>query len=220
MSVTPPVEYAPEYTPAQRLRIVVLGLVAGALVLAVCQFWLFPLLRAFAPAAHCRTVFGFSGVAVLFRGVFVGLPLSSALLVAVLLGRRGMKVLREGRVPPSGEKVFRRTPIVRGVKAKALGWVQLLAAVPLLALAVWGVFQAQAMVAQAQRHPVRCAPAVSQLGALAAPPGVTRQGAGWESTPRAFIAESAWRQLLRPVLPCVLPSAAGRHQPQAAFTSM
>ena len=196
MSVTPPVEYAPEYTPAQRLRIVVLGLVAGALVLAVCQFWLFPLLRAFAPAAHCRTVFGFSGVAVLFHGVFVGLPLSSALLVAVLLGRRGMKVLREGRVPPSGEKVFRRTPIVRGMKAKALGWVQLLAAVPLLGLAVWGVFQAQALVAQA------------------------RQGAEWESTPRAFIAESAWRQLLRPVLPCARQGAAGGHPPQAAFTSM
>ena len=172
--MTPPVEYAPEYTAAQRLRIVVLGLVAGAWVLALCQFWLSPLVRAFSASAHCRTVFGFSGVAVLFHGVFVGLPLTSALLVAMLLGRRGIKVLREGRMPPAGEKVFRRTPIVRGVKAKALGWVQLLAAVPLLGLAVWGAFQAQGMVAEVQRHPVRCAPAVPYHGMSVAPPEVLR----------------------------------------------
>lgn len=155
------VEYAPEYTAAQRLRMAVMGVAAGAPVLAACQFWLFPLLRAFAASAHCRTLFGFSGVAVLFHGIFVGLPLGTALLVAMLVGRRGLKVLRQGRIPPLGEKVFRRTPVVRGLKAKALGWIQLLAAVPLLGLAAWGAFQAQAMVAEAQRHPVRCAPAVS-----------------------------------------------------------
>jgi hypothetical protein len=155
------IEYAPEYTAAQRRRIVVLGVAAGALVLAVCQFWLFPMWREFSATAQCRTVFGFNGMAVLFHGLFVGLPLGSALLVAMLVGWRGAKVLRQGRIPPVGEKVLRRTPVVRGAKAKALGWVQLLAAVPLLGLAVWGAFQAQALLAEVQRHPARCAPAHS-----------------------------------------------------------
>ena len=153
-----PVEYAPEYSHAERVRFVVLGTAAGALVVAGCQFWFFPLLREFSASAHCRNVLGVSGIAVLFYGVFVGVPLHAALLVGALIGRRGFKVLREGRLPPSGEKVFRPTPVIRGAKAKLLGYVQLFAAAPLFGLAVWGVVQAQATVQQAQQYPVRCAP--------------------------------------------------------------
>lgn len=149
----PSVEYAPEYSLAERVRFAVFGLAAGALVVAVCQLWLFPQLREFSTSAHCRSVFGFSGTAVLFHGVFVGLPLLAALLVGVLVGRRGVKVLRQGRLPPSGEKVFRRTPVIRGVKAKAIGYVQLIAAVPLLGLAIWGTFEARALVDQFHRQP-------------------------------------------------------------------
>ncbi len=148
-----PIEYAPEYSPAERVRFLALGLAAGAVVVAVCQLWLFPLLREFSASAHCRSVFGFSGIAVLFYGMFVGVPLLVALLVGVLVGRRGVKVLRQGRLPPSGERVFRRTPVIRGVKAKVIGCVQLIAAVPLLGLAIWGTFQARALVDQFHRQP-------------------------------------------------------------------
>jgi len=104
------VEYAPEYSHAERIRFVVLGSAIGAMLVGVCQFWFFPWMREFSASASCRTVLGFSGNAVLFYGVFVGIPLHAALLVCVLVGRRGYRVLRQGRVPPEGERVFRRTP--------------------------------------------------------------------------------------------------------------
>ena len=151
----PPIEYAPEYSPAERVRFLVFGLAAGAVVIAVHQLWLIPLLRAFSATAHCRSVFGFSGIAVLFHGLFVGVPLLVALLVGLVVGRRGAKVLRQGRLPPAGEKVFRRTAVIRGTKARLLGWVQLLAALPAFGLAVWGVFQAQSIVDQFHRQPTR-----------------------------------------------------------------
>jgi hypothetical protein len=153
-----PVEYAPEYSHAERVRFFVLGSAAGALVFVVCQFWFFPLLREFSASAHCRSVLGISGIAVLFYGVFVGVPLHAALLLGALAGRRGFKVLREGRHPPSGEKVFRPTPVIRGTKAKMFGYLQLFAAAPLFGLAVWGGFQAQGLVKQAQERPAQCAP--------------------------------------------------------------
>jgi hypothetical protein len=152
------VEYAPEYSHAERIRFVVLAVAAGALIVGVCKLWFFPWLREFSASASCRTVFGFSGTAVLFYSVFVGVPLHAALLIGVSLGRRGFRVLRQGRMPPVGERVFRRTPVVRGVKARWLGYVQLFAAIPPLVLSVWGVYQAPSLVRQAERHPASCAP--------------------------------------------------------------
>lgn len=152
------VEFAPEYTKTERVRFVVLSLGAGALLILLCQLWFFPWLREFAASAHCRLVFGLKGTSVLFYGAFVGVPLHAALLLGALVGRRGYRVLREGRVPPSGEKVFRPTRVRRGRKAKLSGYIQVFSAVPLLALAVWGGFQAQALAAQAESARQKCAP--------------------------------------------------------------
>ncbi len=151
-------EYAPEYSHAERAHIVALGTLASVVLIGVCQFWLFPWLHEFSESAHCRTVFGVSGTAVLFYGIFIGIPLHAALLVILLVGRRGFKVVREGRIPPAGEKVFRPTRIIRGVRAKLLGYVQLFAAVPLLCIVAWGAFQAESSVKQAYERPSRCAP--------------------------------------------------------------
>ena len=163
-----PVDYAPEYSHAERIRFVVRGVIAGALIVAVCQLWFFPLLREFSADAHCRSVLGVSGIAVVFYGVFVGVPLQAALLLAAFVGRRGYKVLREGRLPPAGEKVFRPTPVIRGTRAKMLGYVYLLAAAPLFGMAVWGSFQAQLLVTEAHNRPKSCA-ANPSVGSAAAP---------------------------------------------------
>ncbi len=175
------VEFAPEYTRTERVRFVVLSLGAGAFLMLLCQLWLFPWLREFAASAHCRLVFGFKGTSLLFYGVFVGVPLLAALLLGTLVGRRGYRVLREGRIPPSGEKVFRPTRIRRGREAKLSGYIQLVSPVPLLALAVWGGFQAQALVVQAESTRERCAPNPSiegtsniRLRLLSAAPHVKR----------------------------------------------
>src|SRR5690606_7497780 len=68
----------------------------------------------FANMSPCYELWGISGVTILFHALFVGIPLLSALAVAVLISRRGLKILRDVQVPYQGEKVFRLTRIKRG----------------------------------------------------------------------------------------------------------
>ena len=154
-------EFSEEHTNAERIRFVALGTLAGALVVAVCKLWFFPWLSAFSASAPCRSVFGFSGSAVLAHGLFVGMPLFAALLVIVTLGRRGLRIVREGRVPTSGEKVFRRTRIQRGAKAKIIGYAHVFAATPMLALSIWGTYQAETFARLSDRKPSACEAALS-----------------------------------------------------------
>lgn len=162
-------EFADEYTAAERMRIVAVGTVAGAVIVAADKLWLFPWLRAFSASAGCQSIYGVGGTTVLGYGLFVGLPLLASLLIAATLGRRGLRILREGRVPPSREKVFRRTRIKRGSQAKAIGYLQVLAAAPMLALSVWGTNQAGVFAHRSDGAPGECPAAVpsSRL-----PPGV------------------------------------------------
>lgn len=159
-----PAEFAPEYSRTERVRFAALGVaVGGALTLAL-RLWFFPWLRDFSSSAHCQTVLGVKGTVVLFYGIFVGVPTFAGLVVALTLGRRGYRIVREGRTPPSGEKVFRPTPVVWGLRAKVLGYIQLFAVVPLIVIAVWGSFQAQSLIAQAEEPSANQAPNPSVKG--------------------------------------------------------
>jgi hypothetical protein len=82
------------------------------------------------------------GVQVLFYGLLVFMPLGLALVIGLTIGRRGYRILRDGQLPPAGEKVFRPTRIERGRKAKVMGYAHMLAPLLLVAIAVWGVPQA------------------------------------------------------------------------------
>src|SRR5438552_10778300 len=140
MSSSP--EYAPEYTRRERARI------AGALVFAcvviygLSEYWFRPALSEFAATAHCRSVLGMRGSSLLFYGFFVGFPLLLCIITFATLGRRGIAVLRSGQEPPPGQKVFRPTPIRRGKPARRIGLFNVFAALPFLAIAFWGYFQA------------------------------------------------------------------------------
>lgn len=136
-------EFAEQYTKAESIRIVVLGTIAGAAVIFLGKAWLFPAISEFARTAHCRTLFGFDGVAVLWYSLFVGLPLHAAVLLLATVGWRGYKTIRDGQFPPQREKVTRPTRIRRGLAARRIGYLHLIACVPLFALAVWGYYQAE-----------------------------------------------------------------------------
>ncbi len=154
-------EFAEEHTDAERIRLVVVVALAGALFVAVCKLWFFPWLRVFSESAACRSVFGIDGATVLGYGLFVGIPLFATLLVVVTAGRRGVRIVREGRVPPSGEKVFRRTRIRRGAMATVIGYVHALSATPLVAMCIWGNYQVDAFARQLDRNRSECAAALS-----------------------------------------------------------
>lgn len=140
-------EFAAEYTPAQKIRLLVFYLFAGGATVLLSEGWLFPAISLFAASAHCREVFGFPGLTVLFYGLFVGIPLFFALVASLTISRRGYRILRDGQSPPIDEKVLRPTRIVRGSKAKLTGYFQLLSPLPLLAFAAWGLLQANQLSA-------------------------------------------------------------------------
>ncbi|MBA8886824.1 hypothetical protein FHW12_001015 [Dokdonella fugitiva] len=155
------------YTPRERIRFVAFGVAAGLLAIGISKLWFFPWLHAFAASAPCRTVFGHGGTAALLYGVFVGLPGFIGLVMAATFGRRGMRILRDGQVPPLGEKSFRLTRIRRGGRATVIGYLHIVMFVPFVALALWGSVQATALTRQVQRKAVDCTAAANPFRALA-----------------------------------------------------
>jgi hypothetical protein len=151
-----PPEFAEMYSTAERIKFIVRYIISGGAIFVVSKFYFFPWLTQFANTAHCRIVLGMDGRFVVWYGLFIGIPLSATLIVASTMGYRGYKVLRDGQAPPRGEKVFKPTRIVRGVKAKMIGYFQLLSFVPFLAFAIWGGFQAHTMSVAAQAKPNKC----------------------------------------------------------------
>jgi len=163
-------EFAEEYTRAERLRFVVLGVAAGAALVLASRSWLLPWLSAFAASAPCRQLLGIGAVTWLWYGLFVGIPLFGAAVVAATMGRRGYKVLRDGQMPPVGEKVFLPTRIKRGTGAKIAGYARLFAFAPFVVLAIWGSAQAAALSGHAEAgHPQCKAEGVAHDGARPVP---------------------------------------------------
>ncbi|MBU1235421.1 MAG: hypothetical protein KJ634_00040 [Gammaproteobacteria bacterium] len=136
-------EFAPLYSKAERIRLVLIWGAIWLLAVAFLKLWFFPAFKQYVEVAPCTTVFGFDGVAVLFFGVFVGIPVISAMLVGGIFGVTGYKVLRDGQFPPIGEKVLRPTRIRKGWQSRLLGYLHFLPVVLFLTLAVWGGFQAE-----------------------------------------------------------------------------
>lgn len=145
-------EFAEPYSRAERLRFVGIGAVAGVAAILAGKLWLFPGLRAFAASASCRTVLGLPGEVVLGYGIFVGLPLLAAFVVALTAGRRGLRILGDGQAPPLGEKVLRPTRIVHGRRATVAGYLHVFAVAPLVVIVIWGFVQASEWSRHTAQH--------------------------------------------------------------------
>ena len=155
MSQSP--EFAEQYTTTERVRFIAIYIVSGGAIVIISELYFFPWLKEFSSAAQCQTIFGFDGPAVLWYGLFVGMPLSFAALAGGAIGYRGYKILRDSQTPPIHEKVLRPTRIVRGKKAKLFGYFHFLPFSLLLALSIWGIPQATSMLSRTMRLPVNCA---------------------------------------------------------------
>jgi Flp pilus assembly protein protease CpaA len=82
-------------------------------------------------------------VQLLLYGVFVGAPLSCALVILLLEGRRSYKVIRIGQNPLPGEKVLRKTKYRYGVAARVQPAALFAIMALLVGVSIWGSFQAQ-----------------------------------------------------------------------------
>jgi hypothetical protein len=140
------IEFAPEYTVAERKSVAIKGLIAGILVMLVMQEYLIPGVKHFAETAHCREVLGYSGLEVLFYGIFVGIPLL-ALIANLPLTIQGYKVIKDSQFPPKGVKVFKKTKITKGKKATVMGmFLFLTGPAILLPLMIYGYYAANGLI--------------------------------------------------------------------------
>lgn len=149
----PDTEYAPEHSEAYRRCYVALVITLFACALVASKLWLFPALQQFMSTAHERCVMGIAGTRVLADGVMVGLPLFVVVILALTLGRRGVRILLVGQVPLPGEKVFKKTPIRRGAVARWIGACHVLVCALPMGIAAWGMLHADELNAALQHKP-------------------------------------------------------------------
>ncbi len=147
-------EFAEMYNRRERIRYVATGLALFCMAFLLWTLWLLPAFTAFAATAHCRSVFGIAGTTLLWYGIFVAGPTFLALVFACMQGPLSLRILRDGRSPPIGAKVFRSTRIKRGAAARRDAYIKLLVIIPYLAISIWGFFQAELLSQQSQlKHP-------------------------------------------------------------------
>lgn len=142
-------DYAPEYTKRDRILIALKYMVLGVLLFGVAKFYFFPWIERFLEEPHCFNYGGFSGVQILFYGLFVGFPLSLAFVLFLIEGPRSIKVIKLGQNPLPNEKVLRPTQYTYGVKAKMKPFVLLASLIVLLGFSVRGVFWANDIIRMA-----------------------------------------------------------------------
>lgn len=155
-------EFAPEYTEKEKI-IFFLKTLAWALPLfSIVQFALIPSLIDFSDHAHCVSLLGMTGFELIFFGLFMGIPFSIAIIFALTIGRRALKVIKTGQTPPPKEKVFRRTKIIYGEKAKLRGYLALCCLLALVILASFGYVPAKGFLSNI--GPTEFPPCISPTG--------------------------------------------------------
>ena len=136
-------DFAPLYTTRERVQLVLKILAVATPVYLLSQFWLFPWLQNYASFANCHTYGDINGVHLLMYGIFVFSPLSLALLIWLLEGKRCLRILRVGQNPLPGEKVLRKTRYRYG-RAAMFHPIMLFSIIAvLIGFSVWGSFQAK-----------------------------------------------------------------------------
>jgi hypothetical protein len=136
-------EFAEEYSPSERKRLIAWYIVVVLLLAGILQLFLLPWLRGFVSTSHCHEVMGVPGTTVLLYGLFVGIPLLSGVVAGILLLPSAIQSITTGRFPPPGTKVFRRTEITTGWQAATRGYATCAVILFLFGMAVWGYFQAR-----------------------------------------------------------------------------
>ncbi len=143
--MTDPIEYAPLYSRSERLKKALPTLAIAALIYWSYQRYFQQWLTWYLETMHCHQFFTLTGIEVLWLSMFVGIPMFCAMTIAIALLPTGYKTLRDKQYPPIGNKVFQKTKIVKGNKAKFKGWMHLLSPLIFVLFACWGYLQVEQM---------------------------------------------------------------------------
>jgi len=139
-------DYAPEYTKQERIKLA-LKIAAWAIpIVVILKYWLFPLLEDYADLAHCCDYGFVTGTQALFYGLFIGMPLSFAVVLFAIEGTKNIKIFRLEQFPLPGEKVLSPTKYVYGVKAKVRSVLFFGVLIFLIGLSIRGYYWANEII--------------------------------------------------------------------------
>lgn len=119
------INFATTYTRDDYIKIFKKFLCLGLIFLTLMHFLIIPLIAKFSLNAHNVSFLGISGTTFLLIGIFVSLPLISAIILSPIL-KRAIKGLQQRQYPPEGLKVLKKTKIIKGRKAIAKSLIILL----------------------------------------------------------------------------------------------
>ncbi len=140
--------YSPEYTQKEKITML-FKYGAWMFLFYICfKYYFLPWLKDYASSTHCYSYgLGYiSGAHFIWYGAFTLLPLTIALFLFLLEGKRSIKVLKIGQNPLPNEKMFSSTKYKYGIAAKIQPSVILLMILFLICLSVWGSFQAPELI--------------------------------------------------------------------------
>ena len=131
-------DYAPEYTKREKIKLIILIMGLGAVLIAAGELWLFPSITRLAEQPHCYSLFGLNGADYLWHLLLIGIPISIFLILAITMLPMALRGLIQAQFPPKGYKVFKPTPIRRGMRGQLMaGFLVFVIASPLL-IAIYG----------------------------------------------------------------------------------
>lgn len=133
-------DYAPEYSKKEKvLRLFIFLVVAGTSI-ALQQAYL-PNLQKLIEHLPCYHWHQYNGLQLMWFTLFVGIPLSGALIFTVIFLPIAFKTITDGQFPPQGYKVYKKTKIVRGMNAKLRAYCLLVVPILFIMLSIWGGLQ-------------------------------------------------------------------------------
>lgn len=138
--------HPPIYTTNERIKIVIKYILWIVPFILIMQYYFFPFFEDYSKNAHCKNYGSFTGLHVVFYGIFIGLPIVTAIIYFLILGRRSLKVIKLGQDPLPNEKVFYKTKYIYGFKARARAYAILAVIVLLLGLSIQGYFWANDII--------------------------------------------------------------------------
>ena len=139
---------APEYSKKERIILVAKMFAWVVPAVLFLELWFRDWLSEYTEVADCYFYGSITGMHLIFYGVFVGLPIMSAIIVFLLEGRRGIKIIKLRQNPLPGEKVLRPTEYKYGNTALIQPTVIFAVIFFMLGMSVWGSFQAEKIVAK------------------------------------------------------------------------
>jgi len=148
-------DLAPQYSPKERRRRLLLHAVIGTLLGAAMYWWALPRFRSFSADAACEVIFGVPGSTLLIYAAFVGVPLMTAILIVLLTARQSIETIATRRYPPPGRKVYRRIKIKKGWQAIAVALIPAMFVTYLCVISSQGTLKA-AELARSTRQSAAC----------------------------------------------------------------